>query len=137
METNAMELDDLKQAWQSLDRQLQQQKRINLQLLTESHMRKAKAGLRWLQAGRPSRVFNLGTGVGYSVLDMVHTFERVNNVTVPFHIAPRRPGDIARCFADPSKAEKLLGWKAHKSLEDMCIDAWRWQSLNPNGYATV
>ena len=91
----------------------------------------------YLMAHTGCEVFNLGTGVGYSVLDMVHTFERVNNVAVPFHIAPRRPGDIARCFADPSKAEKLLGWKAHKSLKDMCIDAWRWQSLNPNGYATV
>ena len=80
-------------------------------------------------------IFNLGTGVGYSVLDMVKTFERVNGVPVPYVIAPRRPGDIAVCYADPAKAESVLGWKAEKTLEDMCRDAWRWQSMNPNGYA--
>ncbi|MEA5014738.1 MAG: UDP-glucose 4-epimerase GalE [Candidatus Limiplasma sp.] len=80
-------------------------------------------------------VFNLGTGVGYSVLDLIHAFERVNQLPVAYRIAPRRPGDIARCFADPSKAKKLLGWQAQKTLEDMCRDAWRWQSQNPSGYA--
>lgn len=79
-------------------------------------------------------IINLGTGVGYSVLDIVNAFERVNHVPVPYVIAPRRPGDIDTCYADPSKAERLLGWKAEKNLEDMCRDSWRWQSGNPNGY---
>ena len=79
-------------------------------------------------------IINLGTGVGYSVLDIVNTFERVNHVPVPYVIAPRRPGDVDACYADPGKAERLLGWKAEKNLEDMCRDSWRWQSGNPNGY---
>lgn len=79
-------------------------------------------------------VINLGTGMGYSVLDLVHTFERVNQVPVPYVIAPRRPGDVDENYGDPTKAEKLLGWKAEKTLEDMCRDSWRWQSMNPNGY---
>ncbi|HIQ71030.1 MAG TPA: UDP-glucose 4-epimerase GalE [Candidatus Onthenecus intestinigallinarum] len=80
-------------------------------------------------------VINLGTGTGYSVLDIVHAFERVNGVKVPYQIVPRRPGDIAECWADPKKAKELLGWQAEKNLEDMCRDSWRWQSQNPNGYA--
>lgn len=80
-------------------------------------------------------IINLGTGVGYSVLDIVNTFVRVNKVDVPYVIAPRRPGDIDACFADPAKAEKLLHWKAEKTLDDMCRDSWRWQSMNPKGYA--
>jgi len=80
-------------------------------------------------------IINLGTGIGYSVLDIVNAFVKVNNVEVPYVIAPRRPGDIDACFADPKKAEELLGWKAEKNLEDMCRDSWRWQSGNPNGYA--
>lgn len=79
-------------------------------------------------------IINLGTGVGYSVLDIVNAFVSVNNVPVPYVIAPRRPGDVDACFADPAKAEKLLGWKAEKTLEDMCRDSWRWQSGNPKGY---
>ena len=79
-------------------------------------------------------VVNLGTGKGYSVLDMVHAFERVNGVKVPYVIAPRRPGDVAECWSDPSKAERLFGWKAEKTLEDMCRDSWNWQKNNPNGY---
>jgi len=79
-------------------------------------------------------IINLGTGVGYSVLDIVNAFTSVNNVPVPYVIAPRRPGDIDACYADPAKAEKLLGWKAEKNLEDMCRDSWRWQSGNPKGY---
>ena len=79
-------------------------------------------------------VFNLGTGTGYSVLDMVHTFVEVNQVAVPYVIAPRRPGDIATCYADPAKNAQILGWKAEKSLADMCRDAWNWQSRNPKGY---
>ena len=79
-------------------------------------------------------IINLGTGVGYSVLDIVNAFIKVNGVDVPYVIAPRRPGDVDACFAEPTKAEKLLGWKAEKTLEDMCRDSWRWQSNNPNGY---
>ena len=79
-------------------------------------------------------VFNLGTGTGYSVLDLVKAFERVNGVPVPFKIAPRREGDIATCFADPTKAEAELGWRATHDLDDMVRDAWRWQSQNPKGY---
>ena len=79
-------------------------------------------------------IINLGTGVGYSVLDIVNTFQRVNNVPVPYVIAPRRAGDVAACYADPTKARELLGWTAQKNLEDMCRDSWNWQSKNPNGY---
>ena len=79
-------------------------------------------------------VINLGTGHGYSVLDLVNTYIRVNGVSVPYVIAPRRPGDIAMNYADPSKAEKLLGWKAEKTLEDMCRDTYRFQVANPHGY---
>ena len=78
--------------------------------------------------------FNLGTGIGYSVLDMVHTFRSVNSVAVPYVITDRRPGDIATCYADPAKSAALLGWKAEKTLADMCRDAWNWQSKNPDGY---
>ncbi len=81
-----------------------------------------------------AEVFNLGTGTGYSVLDMVKAFVTANGVDVPYVIAPRRPGDIAICYADPAKSAQLLGWRAEKSLEDMCRDSWRWQSTNPNGY---
>lgn len=79
-------------------------------------------------------IFNLGTGVGYSVLDMVRTFAEVNGIEIPYVIDPRRPGDIAVCYADPSKAETLLGWKTEKTLEDMCRDTYRFQKGNPNGY---
>ena len=79
-------------------------------------------------------VFNLGTGVGYSVLDMVNTFRTVNDVALPYEIAPRRPGDIATCYADPAKSAQLLGWKAEKNLADMCRDSWNWQKKNPMGY---
>ena len=79
-------------------------------------------------------IFNLGTGVGYSVLDMVNAFSRVNNVPVPYRIAERRPGDIAACYADSAKAKAELGWQAEYGLEDMVRDSWNWQSNNPNGY---
>ncbi len=79
-------------------------------------------------------VFNLGTGIGYSVLDIVKAFEKACGRELPYVIDPRRPGDIARCYSDPSKAEKVLGWKAERSIEDMCRDAWNWQSRNPEGY---
>lgn len=79
-------------------------------------------------------IFNLGTGVGYSVLDMVKTFSRVNNVDLPYRIVDRRPGDIATCYADPAKARAELHWEAQLTLEDMVRDSWNWQSNNPNGY---
>ena len=79
-------------------------------------------------------VFNLGTGTGYSVLDMVHTFQEVNNVAVPYVITDRRPGDLATCYADPAKSAAVLGWKAEKTLADMCRDSWNWQKNNPKGY---
>ena len=81
-----------------------------------------------------TEIINLGTGHGYSVLDIVKAFEKVNGVKVPYKIEARRPGDIAECWADPTKAKELLGWSATKNLEDLCRDAWRWQTQNHNGY---
>ncbi len=81
-----------------------------------------------------TEVFNLGTGCGYSVLDMVHAFEQATGQPVPYQIAPRRPGDIAMCYAAPAKSAAILNWKAEKNLEDMCRDSWNWQSKNPAGY---
>lgn len=79
-------------------------------------------------------IYNLGTGKGYSVLDVVKAFEKASGVKVPYKIGPRREGDIATCYSDPSKAEKELGWKAQRDIEEMCEDSWRWQKNNPNGY---
>lgn len=79
-------------------------------------------------------IYNLGTGHGYSVLDVVGAFEKVNGVKVPYSIKPRRPGDIATCYSDPAKAERELGWKARFGIEEMCRDSWHWQSKNPDGY---
>jgi UDP-glucose 4-epimerase len=80
---------------------------------------------------------NLGTGNGYSVLDMVKAFEKASGKKVPYKIAPRRTGDIAKCFADPSYAERILDWKAQRGIKQMCEDSWRWQSNNPNGYQKI
>lgn len=77
---------------------------------------------------------NLGTGQGYSVLDMVKAFEKASGKKVPYVFAPRRNGDIAKCYADPAYAKKVLGWEAKRGIEEMCEDTWRWQSQNPNGY---
>lgn len=77
---------------------------------------------------------NLGTGTGYSVLEMVRAFEKASGRPVPYRIVDRRPGDIAACYADPAQAERLLGWRAELGLERMCADAWRWQRGNPEGY---
>jgi len=77
---------------------------------------------------------NLGTGNGYSVLDMVKAFEKASGKQVPYQISPRRAGDIAKCFADPTYAKEILGWEAARSIDEMCEDSWRWQSNNPNGY---
>lgn len=80
-------------------------------------------------------IYNLGTGNGYSVLQMVKAFEKACGKTIPYAIKPRRPGDIATCYADASKAKEELGWEAEYGIERMCADSWRWQSNNPNGYA--
>lgn len=82
-------------------------------------------------------IYNLGTGVGYSVLDIIHNFEKACGKKISYVIAPRRPGDIATCYSDPSKAERELGWKAQYGIDRMCEDAWRWQKMNPNGYDTT
>lgn len=81
-------------------------------------------------------VFNLGTGQGYSVLDVIAAFAEVSGRTIPYTITERRPGDIAACYADPAKARELLGWSATRGLKQMCEDTWRWQASNPQGFAT-
>lgn len=81
-------------------------------------------------------VYNLGTGEGYSVLDVVKAFEKATGQSIKYKVCPRRAGDIATCYAEPSFAQKELGWKATKNIEDMCNDTWRWQKNNPNGYSS-
>ena len=85
------------------------------------------AALNYAMEHTGAEAINLGTGVGYSVLDVVHAFEKANGVTIPYEIAPRRAGDVDTVYADAGKAERLLGWRAEKNLEDMCRDSWRWQ----------
>ena len=79
-------------------------------------------------------IYNLGTGNGVSVLELVKSFEKANDITIPYDIKPRRPGDIATCYADATKAKKELGWEAKHDIVDMCRDSWNWQKNNPNGY---
>ena len=92
------------------------------------------AAVKYVLANPGCDVFNLGTGTGYSVLDMVKSFEAVNGVAVPYVITDRRPGDLATCYADPAKSAEKLLWKAEKNLDDMCRDTWNWQKSNPMGY---
>ncbi|MGX7106572.1 UDP-glucose 4-epimerase GalE [Hutsoniella sourekii] len=92
------------------------------------------AALKHLEKQQGVEIFNLGTGQGYSVLDLVESFQEANGVDIPYTIVERRPGDIATSYADPSKAEKVLDWTAQESLKDMCQDSWRWQKNNPQGY---
>ena len=92
------------------------------------------AAIDYVMANQGTEVFNLGTGTGYSVLDMVHAFEEANNVPVPYEIQARRPGDLATCYADPTKSAEVLHWAAERTLVDMCRDSFRWQSQNPMGY---
>lgn len=92
------------------------------------------AALKAIQAKCGLGLYNLGTGQGYSVLDIVKAFERVNGVPVPYSIKPRRAGDIATCYSDPSKAFRELGWKAQFGIDEMCRDSWNWQKNNPNGF---
>jgi UDP-glucose 4-epimerase len=107
---------------------------IHVMDLAEGHI----AALDALERASPGSVVtaNLGTGTGYSVLELIDRFERVNGVRVAREIAPRRAGDVATCYADPAFAERAFGWKAQRGLETMCRDAWRWQSTNPDGYRT-
>lgn len=92
------------------------------------------AALKAIQAKCGLGLYNLGTGQGYSVLDIVKAFERVNGVPVPYSIKPRRAGDIATCYSNPSKAFRELGWKAQFGIDEMCRDSWNWQKNNPNGF---
>ena len=80
------------------------------------------------------KIYNLGTGIGYSVLEVIESFRKATGKEIPYVIGPRRAGDIATCYAATDKAEKELGWKAQRGLDEMCEDAWRWQSMNPDGY---
>ncbi len=90
-----------------------------------------------LGEGPGIHVWNLGTGRGCGVLEVVRAFEKASGRTIPYRIVPRRPGDIAQCWADPSKAGRELGWKALRSLDEMCADSWRWQEKNPNGFESA
>lgn len=90
--------------------------------------------IRYCDSHTGCEAINLGTGVPYSVLEIVNSFMRVNQVEVPYSIGPRRPGDVDECWASTEKARRLLGWKAEKGLDDMMRDAWRWQRLHPKGY---
>ena len=93
------------------------------------------AAVKYSVANLGCDVFNLGTGTGYSVLDMVKAFNEANGLDLPYKIVDRRPGDLATCYAEPGKSAEKLGWKAEKNLVDMCRDSWRWQSQNPMGYS--
>ena len=99
--------------------------------LAEGHV----AAIEYARDHTGCEAFNLGTGEGYSVLDIVHAFERVNHVKVPYEIAPRRAGDPPTVYARVGKAEKMLHWKARRTLDQMCADSWRWQTQNPHGFA--
>ncbi len=103
---------------------------IHVMDLAQGHL----DALKWLENNQGAHVFNLGTGHGYSVLDLVKAFERASGNQVPYKIHPRRPGDCATIFADSAKAQEVLGWQATRDVDAMCQDAWKWQSQNPQGY---
>ncbi len=92
------------------------------------------AAIDYLMNSSGTEVFNLGTGIGYSVLDMVHAFENATGAKIPYEITPRRAGDVPTCYSDPAKSSNVLHWAAQHTLEDMCRDSFRWQSQNPQGY---
>jgi len=98
--------------------------------LAEGHL----AALDYIDGHQGIETVNLGTGVGYSVFEVIEVFESANNLKLKLAIEPRRPGDAPVSYADPAKAKRLLHWQARKGIADMCRDAWRWQALNPNGY---
>lgn len=102
---------------------------IHVMDLAKGHI----AALDFCLCSRGVEIVNLGTGRGYSVLEMVHAFESVNHIKIPYRIVERRPGDIAECYADVAKARHVLGWQADLDLSDMCRDTWNWQKNNPNG----
>lgn len=104
--------------------------------LASAHV-KAIAYLNQLSTSKQLLITNLGTGIGYSVIDVVKAFEKASGKKVPYQIVPRRSGDIAKCYANPSYAKELLGWEATKTLDEMCEDSWRWQSNNPDGYKGI
>ncbi len=106
---------------------------IHVMDLANGHLQ----ALRYLQNHQGIEAFNLGTGQGYSVLDMVKAFSETNNIAVPYQIVDRRPGDVAVCYADATKARRLLDWQTHYTLVDMVRDAWRWQRQNPEGYRQI
>lgn len=93
------------------------------------------AAVKYIESHDGLEVFNLGTSVGYSVLDIINSFEKANGVKIPYKFTARRAGDIAECFADATKAREMLGWQATLGIEDMCRDSWNWQKNNPNGYS--
>lgn len=99
--------------------------------LADGHVKAVK---NILEGDKGVQVFNLGTGKGYSVLDIVKAFSKAYGKELPYKIAPRRPGDLAVCYSDPTKAKEVLGWEAKRGIDDMCRDSWNWQSKNPNGY---
>jgi UDP-glucose 4-epimerase len=103
---------------------------IHVMDLAEGHV----AALDYLSGASGFQTINLGTGNGYSVLELVAAFERASGQTIPYDIVPRRAGDVAECYADPGLAARLLDWRASRELQQMCDDAWRWQSNNPDGY---
>lgn len=103
---------------------------IHVMDLASGHLK----ALQWLERGQGLKAFNLGTGVGYSVLDMLHAFEKACGKTLPYVVRERRAGDVACCYADVTLAERELGWRSELGLEAMCADSWRWQSENPRGY---
>jgi UDP-glucose 4-epimerase len=103
---------------------------IHVTDLAEGHV----AALQRLLDHPGSFTVNLGTGRGYSVLEVVAAFAAASGRAIPYEVRPRRPGDVAACWADPARARQLLGWEARRELATMCEDAWRWQSNNPNGY---
>lgn len=106
---------------------------IHVMDLAEGHI----AALKKLDEKPGLVTYNLGTGIGYSVLDIIKAFSKACGKEIPYKITARRPGDIDACYADPSKAEKELGWKARRNLDQMCEDSWRWQSMNPDGYKSA
>lgn len=99
--------------------------------LADGHVKAVK---NILDGNKGVQIFNLGTGKGYSVLDIVKAFSKAYGKELPYKIAPRRPGDLAVCYSDPTKAKEVLGWEAKRGIDDMCRDSWNWQSKNPNGY---
>ena len=94
------------------------------------------AAIRKLMENPGVVIYNLGTGHGYSVLDVIHAYEKAIGREIPYQIEARRPGDTDECYSDPTKAKEELGWEAEYSIEEMCRDSWKWQSMNPEGYAT-